>query len=213
MRTHPHRRPRMLALIGAVMLMGAALALAACGGSSSSGTKNAAATTTTTGSSSGKDRRAALRECLAKQGIKLPSAPTGGAQPGAGGPPAGGGGFTPPPGATSSKTQEAFKKCGGGSFRGFGRGGQRNSAAFKASLTKFAACMRENGVNLPTPNTSGKGPVFDTKGIDTSSAAFKSAQSKCASALKGAFPGRGAGAPSGQQGPPPGAPGEAASGA
>jgi hypothetical protein len=196
----------MLALIGAVMLVGAALALAACGGSSSAGTKNAAATTTTTGSSSGKDRRAALRECLAKQGIKLPSAPAGGAQPGAGGPPGGGGGFIPPTGATSSKTQEAFKKCGGGSFRG---SRPRNSAAFTATLTKFAACMRENGVKLPAPNTSGKGPVFDTKGIDTSSAAFKSAQSKCRSALKGAFPGGGR-PPSGQQAPEGAPAGEAA---
>ena len=33
--------------------------------------------------------------------------------------------------------------------------------------------MRENGVNLPAPNTSGNGPVFNTKGIDTSSATFK----------------------------------------
>jgi hypothetical protein len=209
MRAHTHRRPRMLALIGAVMLVGAALALAACGGSSSAGTKNAAATTTTAGSSSGKDRRTAFRECLEKQGIKLPSAPTGDAQPGAGGPPAGGGGFIPPTGATSSKTQEAFKKCGGGNFRG---GRFRNGAAFKARLTKFAACMRENGVKLPAPNTSGKGPVFDTKGVDTTSAAFKSAEGKCRSALKGAFPGGGR-PPSGQQGPPEGAPAGEAPGA
>lgn len=205
MRTKSNKRPRMLALIGAVMLVGAALALAACGGSGGSSTKNAAATTT---AGSGKDRRAALRECLEKQGVKLPSAPSGG-QPGSGPPagggqpPVGGGGFTP--GGADSKTQEAFKKCGGGSFGGR----PRNSAAFKATLTKFAACMRENGVNLPAPNTSGKGPVFDTKGIDTSSTAFKSAQSKCRSALKGAFGGGGAPS-SGQQAPPPGAPGEEA---
>jgi hypothetical protein len=60
--------------------------------------------------------------------------------------------------------------------------------------------MRENGVNLPAPNTSGKGPVFDTKGINTSSAAFKSAESKCRSDL-GAAAG-GGGPPSGG-GPPP----------
>jgi hypothetical protein len=175
------------------------MALAACGSSGSSATTNAAAKTASSGS--GKDRRAAFRECLQKQGVKLPAAPTGGGQPGSGAPPSGGAGVLGGAGGASTKMQEAFKKCGGGSFGGR----PRNSAAAKATLTKFAACMRENGVKLPAPNTSGKGPVFDTKGIDTSSAAFKSAQSKCRSALKGTF-GAG-GAPSGQQGPPPGAPG------
>ena len=49
--------------------------------------------------------------------------------------------------------------------------------------------MRENGVNVPAPNTSGKGPVFDTKGIDTSSMAFTNARKKCQSKLGGAFGG------------------------
>jgi hypothetical protein len=62
-----------------------------------------------------------------------------------------------------------------------------NSAAAKAALTQFAACMRENGVNLPAPNTSGAGPVFNTKGIDTSSEAFKKARQKCQGKLGGAF--------------------------
>jgi hypothetical protein len=206
MRTNSSKRPRALTLIAAIVLLGAALALAACGSSSSnSGTTNAAASTTST--TSGKDRRAAFRACLEKEGVKLPSAPTGGQPPtGGGGPPAGGaGGFL---GGTagaggSSKTREAFKKCGGGNFGG---GRFRNSAAFKATLTKFAACMRENGVNLPAPNTSGKGPVFNTKGIDTTSTAFKNAQTKCRSKLKGAFPGGGRPPGGTGQAPPEGAP-------
>jgi hypothetical protein len=79
--------------------------------------------------------------------------------------------------------QEALKKCGGGNF---GRGGRFNSPASKAALTKFVACMRENGVNLPTPNTSGNGPVFNTNGINTASSTFKSAQAKCQSVLRNA---------------------------
>jgi hypothetical protein len=63
--------------------------------------------------------------------------------------------------------------------------------------------MRENGVNLPEPNTSGKGPVFNTKGIDTSGSAFKNAQKKCQSDLKG-FGGSGGAPPSGA--PPAGGP-------
>jgi hypothetical protein len=78
--------------------------------------------------------------------------------------------------------QEALKKCGGGNFGG---GGRFNSSTSKAALTKFVACMRENGVNLPTPNTSGNGPVFNTTGINTASSTFKSAQAKCQSDLRG----------------------------
>jgi hypothetical protein len=39
--------------------------------------------------------------------------------------------------------------------------------------------LREGGVNLPAPNTTGNGPVFNTKGIDTSSAQFRAAQARC----------------------------------
>jgi hypothetical protein len=60
--------------------------------------------------------------------------------------------------------------------------------------------MRENGVSLPTPNTSGKGPVFNTKGLNTSSATFKSAESKCQSDLRGAI---GGGTPAGEGGGAP----------
>ncbi len=90
---------------------------------------------------------------------------------------------------------------------GRGGGGARfKSPAFKAALAKFATCMRENGVNVPAPNTSGSGPVFDTKGIDTSSAQFKTAEAKCQSDLSGAFRrGPGAGGSPSASGAPPGA--------
>jgi hypothetical protein len=66
--------------------------------------------------------------------------------------------------------------------------------------------MRKNGVNLPAPNTSGKGPVFDTKGIDTSGARFKAADAKCVRELAPAGAGGpGAGGPGGAGGAAPGA--------
>ena len=192
----------------------AAVFLTACGSSSSSGAGTSSAkTTAAVGSPTG--RFASLRECLKKQGIDLP-APSG--KPGAGGPPSGGaGGFKPPSGTSGAKFQEAIKKCGGGGFPAGGRG-NLNSASAKAALTKYASCMRENGVNLPAPDTSGKGPVFSTKGLDTSSQAFKSAQKACQSDLKGAFsagappsggspPSGAEGPPGGEGGPPPGAEG------
>jgi hypothetical protein len=62
--------------------------------------------------------------------------------------------------------------------------------------------MRENGVSLPAPNTSGNGPVFNTKGLNTSSAQFRSAQAKCQPILVAARGQGGGGAPGGA---PPGA--------
>jgi hypothetical protein len=74
--------------------------------------------------------------------------------------------------------------------------------------------MRKNGVKLPQPNTSGKGPIFNTKGIDTTSASFKAADAKCVRELRpggSAQPG-GRAAPGGGTPGTPGIPGGAAPG-
>jgi hypothetical protein len=195
------------------VLVLASLVLAACGGSSKSSssttsTSAKAASKTTTGgpAGAGSKRFTALRECLAKEGITLPKPTGAGRKPGKGGPGAaggflGGGGAGPrqlPKGVSKTKYEAAIKKCGGGFAGGghFKRGGASSfaSPAAKAALTKFATCMRENGVNVPAPNTSGKGPVFNTKGLNTSSSTFKAAETKCASILRAAYkPSEGAG--------------------
>lgn len=168
----------------------ASLALAACGSSSKStptATVGASATTPATGGALGaaRGRFTAIRECLQKDGITLPKR-----APGA--PPAEG--FlgrapTLPKGVTKAQYEAALKKCGGfprvGGFAG--AGGGFNTPAARQALAKFAACMRENGVNVPTANTSGKGPIFNTKGLDTGSAKFAAADAKCRSVLFGAF--------------------------
>jgi hypothetical protein len=101
-----------------------------------------------------------------------------------------------------------MKQCGAGGFRG----GRFNLAASKAALEKYASCMRENGVDLPNPDTSGNGPVFNTKGIDANTPAFKAATGKCRSDLPETFAGRAAnGTPSGAPGGAP-APGRAGGG-
>jgi hypothetical protein len=147
-----------------------------------------------------------MRECLRKNGITLPkrtpgSRPGGGFVPGAGA----GGGPRLPGGVTRVQYEAALKKCGGGSGHFFGGGAARrlNDPVFKAALTKYGDCLRQNGINLPAANTSGNGPIFDTKGIDTSSPQFKSASVKCRSALIGAFR-RPAGAPGAAVAPPAG---------
>jgi hypothetical protein len=196
----------------ALLAVLASLTLAACGGSSSSSStttsSSAGASTTTTTGTAGKgpggisNRFAALRACLQKNGITLPKFTPGKRPSGAiHGP-------ILPKGVSKSQYEAAVKKCGGrGTFAG---GANRfSSAAIKQALVKFSACMRENGVAIPKANTSGKGPIFNSKDLNTSGAKFKTAESKCAKDLGGAFharPGAAGGAPGG---PPGGAPGQA----
>jgi len=192
---HLNSNRRKPAAAAVLVILLACFGLAACGGSSkSSSTSASAAAVTTPGATGAKGpnagRFAAMRECLQKAGITLPKRTPGTRRtPGAAGGFLGGGaagGPALPKGVTRAQYEAALKKCGGGNFAG--RGGTRfKSPAFKTALAKFATCMRENGVNVPAPNTSGSGPVFDTKGIDTSSAQFKAAEAKCQSDLSGAF--------------------------
>jgi hypothetical protein len=191
-RTNSNRRKPALVAVLAILL--ACLGLTACGGSSkSSSTTNTSTSASTTGRGTGgpnAGRFAALRECLQKNGVTLPQQTTGQRRPGGAGRGLGGllgGGAQLPKGVTRAQMQSAMSKCGG---VGFGAGARPNNPAFKASLTKFAICMRQNGVNLPAPNTSG-GPVFNTKGLNTTSARFRGAQAKCSSILRGSFGGRG----------------------
>lgn len=201
----PARRRCIRALL-AMCILGACLALAACGSSGSGSSSAANSSSTSTSKAGGRDssRFTALRSCLQKQGITLPAPPSGTSRqpgtPGAGAPGGSGRGLQLPKGVTRAQFQAALKKCGGGNFPRSGAGGL-NSASARAGLAKYAACLRQNGVEVPAPNTTGKGPVFNTKGIDTSSSKFKAAERKCQSRLKGIFR---SGAPDGT--PPGGAP-------
>lgn len=205
---HTNTRSRKPAGAAVVVLLLACLGLAACGGSSSttstsanvastgtaSGTSSTRSTSTTPGapgSGRGATRFAAMRECLQKNGITLPKR-TPGSRPGAGGsfPGAGaGGGPQLPNGVTRAQYEAALKKCGGGSGHFFRSGAARriNNPVFKTALTKYSDCLHQNGINLPPANTSGNGPIFDTKGINTASSQFRTASAKCRSVLLGAF--------------------------
>lgn len=190
----------------------ASVGLSACGGGSSgtASSANAAATgaspttTSTSGASgtstssashpgapgSGRLRFSAIRECLQKNGVVLPK-PTQGGPVGLRGGVPGGPGL--PKGVTTAKLQAALKKCGAGNavraFGGPNNPGPRrvNSPVFRQALAKYAECLRQNGVNIPAPKTSGKGPIFSTKGLNTSSPQFRAATMKCRATLIGAF--------------------------
>jgi hypothetical protein len=194
----------------------ASIVLAACGSSSSSttATQSASATAATPGSGSTAttpgagtstapgglgSRFTAFRECMQKQGITLPKRKPG--QPGGG---VLGGGPQLPAGVTRAQYEAALTKCGSLRPRfggGTGGPGQRfRSPAFTAALVKFGACMREHGIALPAPNTTGKGPVFSTTAINTASPQFRAAESKCAPLLRQGFSRPGATVPPGEGG-------------
>jgi hypothetical protein len=51
---------------------------------------------------------------------------------------------------------------------------------FGQALTRFSACMRQHGIaGFPQPNLSGRGSIFQTTGLNTSSPQFGTALTKC----------------------------------
>jgi hypothetical protein len=201
------RRPQP-ALAAVLLAVLASLLLAACGSSSTSSSsststsaKASSTTTATTGKApvGGANRFAALRECLKKNGITLPKFTPGQRPSGTTH-----GAFLPK-GVSKSQYEAAIKKCGGRGGFVKGGAGRFSSPAVKEALAKFSSCMRENGVAIPKANTSGKGPIFSSKNLNTSSAKFKTAETKCSKDLGGAFHARPGGAAGGPGGAPPAA--------
>ena len=197
-----NRHKPALALTALAVLLAAALLLAACGGSSKASSSSSSSSSSTAkapvrAAVRARARAAALRSCLQKNGVTPPKGKPGqGGAPGARGPFGGSGQL--PTGVSRAKLQAALKKCGGGNLPR--AASARRAAGGGRRLAKFAACMRKNGVKLPAPNTSGKGPIFDTKGIDTNSAKFNAADVKCMRELAPAK-GTGTGAAAGPPGP------------
>jgi len=199
---------RARALMALAVMLALAAALAACGSSSSSTNASAGASAGTTASATGAGARpgfARLRACLQQQGVTLPSRPAGGtgAQPPAGGTPGaggfrrGGGFFSRLSIAQRVRLQAAMQKCGGqfgGGFRRFG-GPDVRSAAFRRALVAYVGCVRRNGFDLPAPNTSGSGPVFDPGKVNRQDPKFVAANAKCQQLLAAARPAPPSGAP------------------
>ncbi len=195
-----HTRRAALAALAAACAIGALAACGSSGGSTAAKSASASGTTSTSTTPSSPafgERIAKLRKCLHENGV--------GSQRRKPGTPPGQGlrGLQLPKGMSRAQYNAVLKKCGlGGALAGAGRRGLRNDPQFKAALSKFSACMTEHGIKLPPANSSGTGPVFNTKGVDTSSPQFKSAVAKCRPALAKAFPvlpgsGARAGAPQG----------------
>jgi hypothetical protein len=190
-RVHLSGRP--FALASAYLLVLIALALSACGGSSSPAKSSSASVRQSAITPPNVARRfQALTECLQRNGITLPKRSN---TPGVGGFL---GGSQLPKGVSRAKFDATLRKCGGltRSRPRTGATNRFNTPAAKRTFAKFVTCMRQQGVNLPQANTSGHGPVFDTKGLNPTGARFRSAQAKCLGVLRELIVG-GAGAAAG----------------
>jgi hypothetical protein len=197
------RTVRRAMLAGTVVVT--ALVLVACGSSSntssSSASSGSAASSAAGGSTSATQSK--FVACLKAHGVTLPKRPAGarrrpnGGGGEGGGPPGGGGGFffgggggnggAGGPGAgrfNNPKMRAALQACGGGRFP------QRRFTPNKAAVTKFVACVKQHGYNLPAPNFSGKGPIFPAS-IEGNKK-FQTASRACASELRPAGGGAGA---------------------
>jgi hypothetical protein len=95
--------------------------------------------------------------------------------------------------ASNPKFAAALAKCGGfgggfgGRFGAAGATGPRGalvptSPAQRTEITRYSACMKTNGYDLPKPNFSGSGFVFGTN-VKRTSAKFIAANAKCDSLL------------------------------
>ena len=151
----------------------AVAALAGCGGSSGTSSSKASGSTaagSTAATSTAATQPERLRACLKRLGINVPSSVSTVSDLVA----------NPPKGVSRAQLVAAVQSCGD-----IGPGlatvkPRATPSAYAQAFVSFVSCMREQGVNLPAPNTSGKGPVIDLKGVDTTSAKYKAAAGKCA---------------------------------
>jgi hypothetical protein len=181
---------RVLILLPLMAVVG--VLLSACGGSTGATT---AATTSTT-AKSGTNSFTAYTQCLAKNGVKLPTGgfrpSTGGSTsstfpqggfPGGGSPGGGGGGFRNNPAfAKAEKACASLRPKGGGGF--FGGGGLTGTSA--TELRTYLNCLEIHGVKVPSG--TGTAALGFLRTLSTKpTAADKTAENACAS-LRPKFP-------------------------
>jgi hypothetical protein len=173
-------RGRTVLLLSVAALM--APAISACGGGSSSDSNGSSGTSTTaSGGPGGFQLTDAQRSCIEGKGVTVPQ---GGGQPPSGGsPPQGAPSGGAPGGQDFQKLQQALQDCGVNVPNGPPGGGNFNPASARKQISAYVACVRKNGYDLPQPNTSGNGPVFDSSQVDQNDPKFKTASAKCQNLL------------------------------
>jgi len=164
------------AIAGALALVLISLLLSACGSSSSgstSSTASAASTTTTSNAAAGKV--SAALDCLRRNGVTVTPAELAS------------GGLQLPKGVTHAQYEAAVKRCAQiATGEAVGRS-VTGTAAFKAAVAKFIACMKASGANLPAPNTSGNGPLFNPAALNPASPQIQAGLRRCYPLLRAAY--------------------------
>ena len=175
---------RLVRRLAVATVLTAGVAVAGCGAAPSAGT---AGSGSTTAANQQDTARVKLQTCLRKQGVNLPNAGGGG---GAGG---GGAQLTD---ADRQKLQTAMQgPCKSLQSQAFGNISDSQRQQFQDAFTKFSACMRQHGVDVPTPTAgSGGGPPAGGNRIDQSDPKVKAAMTACQDKLPQGRPG---GAPGG----------------
>lgn len=155
-----------------------ALVLSGCGSSSSS------ASSATKSSSSQDAARIKFAQCLRDNGVTIPD---NAGQNGGGG---------APQNIDRSKLQSAMKACQKFQQSAVGNISQSQRQEFRDAFTKFASCMRQQGVEVPDVGAGGGGggpPAGGGAQINRNDPKFKAAQTACQNKLPKGIGGGGPG--------------------
>jgi hypothetical protein len=160
-------------------LLVAAVAAAGCGGGSGAASASASA------DDKRETARLKLSQCLREQGVDVPDAPGAGSS----GAPV----RVQLSAADRKKLQAAMQgPCKSYQAAAFGNVTPEQRQEFQDAFTKFAACMRQHGVDLPDPPAGGGArgaPAAGARRIDDSDPKTKAAMTACQDKLPRNGPG------------------------
>ena len=140
----------------------ATLGLAACGGSADPAASAAKA------EAKAETARLRLQQCLQRNGLEVPASP---------------GGANTQIRIDAAKARTAMEKCRKYQEAAFGSITPEQRQEFRDAFAKFSACMRKQGVDVPTPGT-GEGPALRAAPRDGSGRRLDGASPKEQAAMK-----------------------------
>ncbi len=154
--------------VGLLSVAGLAVALAACGGGGGD-----PATAEADAASKAETARLRLERCLRENGVDIKTSE---------------GGRRTEVRVDATKDRTAMQKCRKYQQEAFGSITPEQRQEFEDAATKFAACMRQHGVDLPDPVMGGgpgirRGPATAGKRIDRESPKTRAAMQACEAKL------------------------------
>ncbi|MGZ8726203.1 MAG: hypothetical protein ACXWW1_07035 [Aeromicrobium sp.] len=149
----------------------AMLVLGGCGTSSSSGSAG-------TNTDSQDAARVKFAQCLRENGVDIPDNP-------------GQNGGGPPRNIDQGKLQTAMKACQKYQRAAVGNISDSDRQEFQDAFVKFSSCMRQHGVDLPSPGSGGGGPPAGGNQINQNDPKTKAAREACQDKLPQGGPGGG----------------------